>query len=179
MKISINLLPPEVLTQELKRTKFYRIQTIGIVVILMMVFLASLTLALRILQSHNITVVRANLDQIQQKVEGLKSTQASLFVLKDRLKIIDQYWGVSSKQSSMYMLVDKLVPSSVVINSITIDKAGQAVFLAVVPDSTTLDTLITNLTTKDNNEGQISQVSIDSLNRGKDGLYRVSFKVKP
>jgi len=178
-KISINLLPPEIVARELKKANFYKIQFVGITVILTMIFLASLTVALRILQSQNITEVQAKLTQTQQQVVDLKSTQASLFLLKNRLAVIDQYLGVSSKQSSIYKLIDQLIPPSVAINAITINKAGEAVLMASVPDASSLDRLMDNLTVKENNEGKISQVSIESLNRGRDGFYRISFKIKP
>ncbi|MDO8576940.1 MAG: hypothetical protein Q7R82_01215 [Candidatus Daviesbacteria bacterium] len=178
-KILINLLPSEIIVRELKKAKFYKIQLTGIVVILTMIFLASLTVALRILQSHNITEVQAQLTQTEQKVSDLKSTQASLFLLKDRLAVIDEYLGVSSKQSAVYKLLDKLIPSTIVINAITVNKADGVVLLALAPDSVSLDNLMNNLTTKEKNEGNISQVSVESLNRGKDGFYRISFKIKP
>lgn len=178
-QLRINLLPPEIVAVELKRTKFYKVQTAGVVIILTMVFLASLTMALRILQSKNITEVSAQVTQAEQRVTGFKSTQASLILLKDRLKIINEYTGVSSKQSSMYKLIDQLTPSSVSVNAITVNRGGEVIFLALIPDKTNLDELINNLTAKENTEGKISQVAVDSLNRGRDGLYRVSFKVKP
>ncbi len=178
-KISINLLPSEIIVRELKKAKFYKIQLTGIVVILTMIFLASLTVALRILQSHNITEVQAQFNQTEQKVSDLKSTQASLFLLKDRLAVIDKYLGVSSKQSAVYKLLDKLIPSTVIINAITVNKSNEVVLLALAPDSVSLDNLMNNLTTKEKNEGNISQVSVESLNRGKDGFYRISFKIKP
>lgn len=179
MKISINLLPTEIIAQELKRAKFYKIQFIGVAIILVMIFLASLTVALRILQSHNITVVQAQLNQTEQKAVDLKDTQASLILLKNRLSIIDQYAGVSSKQAAMYSLLDKLIPQTVSINAITINKANETVLIALAPDATTLDILINNLTLKETNENLISKVSIESLNRGKDGNYRISLKISP
>lgn len=179
MRISINLLPPEVVSQQFKKAKFYKIQTIGITIILTLAFLTSLTMALRVLQSRNISKVSAQVSQTEAQMTGLKSTQDALFLLNDRLKTIQQYWGTSSKQSAMYRLIDKLVPSSVIVNAVTVDKAGTVVFLALVPDSSSLDNLINNLTSTENNEGKIAQASIDSLNRGRDGLYRVSFKIKP
>lgn len=179
MRISINLLPPEITAKALKQANFYKIQFAGIAVILTMIFLASLTVTLRILQSRNIDVVQAKLGQAEQQVTDLKSTQVSLFLLKNRLSIIDKYWGVSSTQSSTYQLIDQLIPSSVAVNAITIDKAGEAMLTAVVPDSAGLDNLMDSLTANENNEGRISQISIESLSRGKDGLYRISFKIKP
>lgn len=179
MKISINLLPPEVATQELKNKKFYKVQFAGVITILILVFLASLTLALQILQSRNIDLYKARLTQAEEKASGFKDTQVSLFLLQNRLAVIQGYLGVPSKQSSMYQLIDKLIPSSVIISSVTVDKGGDAIFSALAPDSVSLDRLIDNLTAKDSNEDKIEQVSIESLNRGRDGVYRISFKIKP
>ncbi len=178
-KISINLLPPEIMVEELKNAKFYRIQFIGIAIVLAMVFLASLTVALGILQSHSLAVIQATLAQEEQKVSDLKDTQTYLFFLKNRLDVINQYLGTSSAQSSMYKLLDKLIPTSALINAITIDKAGGVILLATVPDALVLDDLVSNLTTQETNEGKISQVSIETLNRGRDGFYRISLKIKP
>lgn len=177
-KISINLLPPEIMAQELKKVKFYRIQFAGIAIVLLMVFLTSLTLALRVLQSQSLVIVQRTLAQEEQKILDLKDTQASLLLLKNRLNVIDQYYGKSSKQSSMYKLLDKLIPVSILINAITIDKNGGVVLLITAPDALILDNLISNLTSEETNEGRISQVSIETLNRGRDGYYRVSFKIK-
>lgn len=179
MKISINLLPPEFRAEELKRAKFYKIQAIGVVIVLMMTFLTSTTVALRILQSHNIQQIQTRFSKAEQKVLGLKNTQASLMLLQNRLTTINQYLGVSSKQTSMYQLIDKLIPQSVSVNAITVDKSGQAVFTALVSDSQALDNLMTNLTSLETNENKISQVQVESINRGRDGIYRISFKVNP
>lgn len=179
MKISINLLPHEITKQRIKASQFYKVQLLGIIIILVMLFLASLTVALRVLQSHNLSLYQAQIAQAQQKVSDLKSTQASLVLLKDRLNVIDRYFGVSSKQSAMYKLLDKLIPSAIVVNSITIDQTGGASFAAIVPDSISLDNLINKLTSKTENEGYISQVSVESLTRGREGFYRVSLKLKP
>lgn len=177
-KISINLLPPEVVAEQLKRTKFYKIQSAGIAIILLMTFLTSLTVAFRILQSRNIVAAQSKLDESSKQVSAYKSTEASLFILKNRLTVIDQYLGVPSEQSAIYRLIDKLIPSSVAVNSLTINKTGDVIVLSSVPDSVALDNLVNNLTSKESNEGKISQVSIDSLNRGRDGMYRVSLKLK-
>lgn len=176
MKISINLLPPEIIVQERSKQNFYRIQFIGVVVILILVFLTSLTFALQILQSRNIGSVSAMVSQSEQKVSNLKNTQASLILLKDRLSVINQYLGVPSKQSSLFNLVEKLAPPSFVINNVTVDKAGTVVLLVISPDSESLDNFIKNIS--EEGKDQISGVSIDALNRGRDGYYRLSLKMK-
>lgn len=177
-KISINLLPPEFTQQELQRSKFYKVQAIGVATVLVMTFLTSLTLALRILQSANIKQVQTKLNQAEQRVLGLKSTQGSLLLLKNRLTTISQYLGTPSKQTSLYKLIDKLMPSSVSVNALSIDKTGAVVMTILAPDSLSLDNLMTNLTSAEENGDKIKEVSIESLNRGRDGIYRISLKVK-
>lgn len=176
-KISINLLPPEIISQELKKTRFYKIQFAGIGVILVMVFLTSLTLALQVLQSRNITVVQAKLAEEEQRVSSLKDTQAALLLLKDRLSVIGQYLGVPSNQSSLYKLIEELTPPSVIVTSVSVNKTNDVTFSVLVSNSVNLDNLLDNLTNKDNNKDAFRQVSIESLSRGRDEVYRMSLKV--
>lgn len=178
-KISINLLPIEFTQQQVKKAKFYKIQALGVSIILFMVFLASLTVALRILQSHNIQKVEAQVSQQEERITTFKDRQASLLILKNRLTAISQYLGVSSPQAGIYKLVNELLPPSVSISSISVNRNGEVLVSALVPDPLTLDEAVSNLTSKDKNQNKISQVSIDSLTRGKDGIYRIGFKVKP
>lgn len=178
MKIFINLLPPEITAQKKKTVKFYQIQLVGIVIVLTMIFLTSLTVALRILQNRNIDLYQAKVAGAQQRVTDLKNTQASMTLLKNRLQVIDQYLGVTSKQASMYQLVDRLLPQSVTVSSISVDQTGGVTFVAIIPDGITLESLVDNLTDTEENENKISQVTIESLNRDKEGLYRASFIVK-
>lgn len=178
-RISINLLPTEIIAEESKNTNFYKIQFFGVAIILVLIFLTSLTLALQILQNRNLVTAQAKLLESEQKVAGLKKTQVSLFILKNRLTVISQYLGVASKQSSIYRLINKLIPPSAVISAISVDKGGTVVILALMPDRDSLDQTLNNLTDKERNENQFDQVSVDSLNRGKDGVYRISLKIKP
>lgn len=179
MKIAINLLPVEFTQAEVKRARFVKIQTIGIGVILLMVFLSSLSVALRILQSQNIKVIQTQVDAVEQKISDLKDKQLSLLLIKNRLAVINKYLNNPSKQTTMLLLLDKLIPPSVSVNSTSIDKSGEVSILALIPDSTILDNMITNLTDKTINEGKIVEVLVDSISRGKDGVYRISLKIKP
>lgn len=178
-KIAINLLPIEFRIEETKSRKFLKIQTIGIAVVLLMVFLASTTVALAILQSKNISEIQSQVAASEARIESLKSTQGSLLLLKNRLTPIREYLGKPSLQTAMYDLTFKLLPETISINSISVDKGGEVLILATASDGDSLDRLITNLTSKESNEGKISQVSLESANRGKDGVYKVSLKIKP
>lgn len=178
-KISINLLPPEIITEQSKNTNFYKIQFFGVLIILVLIFLTSLTLALQILQNRNIVAAQAMLSESEQKVTGLQKTQVSLFILKNRLAVISQYLGVASKQSSTYKLINKLIPTSVVVSSVSVDKGGAVVLLALIPDRESLEQMLNNLTDKERNEDQFNQVALEALNRSKDGVYRISMRIKP
>lgn len=177
-KISINLLPEEFRAEDLKNAKFYKTQAWGVAIILTMVFLASLTAVLRIIQNQNILQIQTKLARAEERVSGLKNTQASLYILKNRLTTINQYLETPSSQSQLYKIITKLLPASVTLNSISVSNTQEVLLLVTTPDGNAIDSLITKLTAKENNEGKISQVSIENINRGRDGIYRVNLKIK-
>lgn len=179
LKISINLLPAEFTQTEAKRIKFIKIQSIGVLVILTMVFLSSLTVALAILQSQNVKNIQTKVSAMEQKVSDLKGKQVSLLLIENRLAVIDQYFNNSSKQVAMLLLLNKLLPDSITVSSTSISKTGEISLLALFPDVTALDLVINNLTENSTNGGKIEKVSIDSISRGKDGAYRVSMGIDP
>lgn len=176
-KISINLLPVEFTREEVKRSKFVRLQAIGVAVILIMVFLSSLTIALRILQSQNIRQVQTRVVAAEGQIDQFKGAQGSLVLLKNRLSTIDKYLGKPSKQTEIYQFIDSITPPDVNITSISVDKIGDVSMVAIARDITSLDNFIQSLTGKEKG-GKISQVSVESLNLGRDGVYRVNFKIK-
>lgn len=175
-KIAINLLPEEFISSRIKEMKFYKLQTFGVAVTLFLVFLSSLTVALRILQHQRIDQVQKQLETAQQKVLSFKDIEVTLMVLKNRLTDIDKYIGTASLQSELYNLVNAILPSSVSISSLVIDRSGQITISAVIPDSSSLDTVTTNLLDKSNSG--LTQVSIDSLSRGRNGAFRINLNIK-
>lgn len=177
MKVAINLLPIEYIEKEAKRANFYKIQALGVGIILIMVFLSSLSVALRILQSQKLKSIQTEVSASEQKITNLKDKQVSLLVLKNRMSAINQYLGMPSKQSNAYELINKLIPSSVSISSISLDTTGKATILALVPDSGTLDTMVNNLTDKESNANVISKISLDTISRARDGVYRISMSI--
>ncbi len=177
--ILINLLPIEFRQEEIKRTKFNKVQAFGVAIILLMTFLASLTVALRILQSQRIFHTKSRLSQAEEKISSLKTVQASLLLLKNRLTTIDQYLGTPSQQTQMYQLISELLPANAAASSIAVSKGGEAIIIVTVPDSSSLEVLISSLISRDTNQDKISQVALENINRGKDGIYSLSLKIKP
>lgn len=176
-KVTINLLPQEFRIEELKRTKFYKIQSIGVGIILLLIFLSSLIIVLRILQSQSFSQIQSKLAVEEQKITELKTTQASLLLIKDRLVAINQYLGIASKQVQMYELINKLVPSSIFVNSISVDKSGNILLLATSNDAASIDDLINKLVSSEEASGKITSVAMEGLSRGRDGIYRLSIKI--
>lgn len=177
-KIAINLLPEEFISSRVKEMKFYKIQTFGVAVTLFFVFLSSLTVTFRILQNQRITKAQEQLDNTEQKVLSFKDRQVALLALKNRLTAINQYIGTSSPQAELFNLVSNIIPQSVSVSSLSIDRSGKIIISAVVPDSSSLDMVITDLLDKNKNKSKITQVSVESLSRGKDGAFRVNLNIK-
>lgn len=177
-KLTIDLLPEEFKETQLKKAKFYKVQSVGVAAIMIVAFLASLVVALRFLQSQKILQTQTRAKEAEEKVIQLTSTQGYLVLLKNRLTVIDQYFGIPSKQAQMYELIEKLLPPAISINSIVVDRNGEALVLATSTDGNSVDLLINNLLSKDTNEDKVKAINLESLSRGRDGIYRISFKIK-
>ncbi|MBI2334600.1 hypothetical protein HYU96_02250 [Candidatus Daviesbacteria bacterium] len=175
-KISINLLPQEYLSNEIKQAKFHKVQLLSSAAIVLVAFLATIAVGIRYLQSQNIRAVEAKIVEGEEKVIELAGRQTSLFLIKNRLSTINQYLGITSKQVSTYALLERLLPSRIGISALTVDRSGDAQLVAVVPDILTLDDLISDLTS--DSSGKISRVSVESLNRGREDTYRISLKIQ-
>lgn len=178
IKIAVDLLPLEYRQQNLENAKFYKIQKIGITVILLMFFVSSITFTLGILQSQNIQIIQKGIAASEAKITELKGREQSLNLLKNRLTVIDQNLGVPSSQTQSYQLVTNLLPKEVSLVSISVNKSAEVLAQVSVPDVETLEKLIGNLTSRETNEDKISHLSLENIQRGRDGIYRLSLKIK-
>lgn len=176
--ISINLLPEEFIVEQTKKLKFVKIQSISIAILLLTFFLASLTIALRVLQSQRINQVQGKLTEIESQISGYKTVEDNVVLLKKRIGSINQYLGVSSKGALIYEFVEKNIPSRIIINSLTIDKSGDVFLTLVLPDSISLDAIVNGLLEAQTEKVKIKEISLDGLSRGRDGTYRLSLKLK-
>lgn len=176
-KLSINLLPAQYTGLQKEYTKFLRVQTISVGIILFLIFLASLTVALGVFQNQQVKSAQANLDNFTSKVSGLKPKEASLAILKNRLSVIDQIISLPSKQRSLYNLVTQLSPPSLTISGVSIDTSGNMLLTVLSPDYSSMDGLLTALMSTSRNEDKIAQVLVENLSRSRDGVYRGSLKI--
>lgn len=179
MKLNINLLSEEFKIAEVKRTKFYRVQSIGVGIVLTMVFLSSLTVALRFLQSQNLKNLQSRVSAASEKITDLKDTQKTLIFLKDRLNSINQYIDHPSKQSQMYNLAAEVLPKSIAVTSLSVGQTGDILVLATARDADSLDRAVADLTTTEEGKEKVGQVIVDGVSRGREGIYRLTLKIKP
>ncbi len=175
-KISINLLPTENTAALRRQRQFVMIQTVSTIFLLVMIFLASITVALRFLQSQNISSVEVKAKSAEDSVSGFKDKEIALVVLKNRLGIINQIFPKPSKQAIAYQQVSNLVPAAVSVSSLSVDAKGTVLLSLISPSGTELKALVANLSDKKNFDN-FSSVEIESLTRGRDGAYRASIKM--
>lgn len=175
--ISINLLPAQFKIDQKAQRKFQLVQTISIIVLLLLIFISSVSIAIRILQSKDLEVLKQEVKVSQDRVSSLKDKEASVFVLKNRLNMIGEITKAPSKNNSLiYNTILSLIPPNVSISSISLDRSGTVVTSTITPDLKTLELMIESMTSKSSFE-IISKIDFESLSRGRDGTYRANLKI--
>lgn len=171
-EININLLPAEDALRQKKASRFLLVQTISTALLLGLIFLTSATFALRVLQGQNISKVESLARKEELRVGEFKDKEAALYVLKNRLSAINNIVKTSGTQADVYDLVVSDLPPSVVATSVSIDKVGNVIESLIVPDGRTLDNLLAKFL------DQAQKIEVESLSRGRDGIYRVNLKIQ-
>ena len=177
MKFSINLLPAEYAVAYSSNVRFQKIQRIGIGILILLIFLSSLTFALSIFQNSNILQANNSLQAAESVVSQFKSQEESLVLLKDRLNNLQRISSTPSRSNIMYNLINVLMPASLTPTLIVTDTFGNNSLTVVTTNSTDVDNFILTLIDPQKNQGLISKVNVESLSRGKDGVYRVNLKI--
>lgn len=173
--ISINLLPPETTLNLKHQNKFKVIQRISTAALLIMVFLASVTVPLRIMQDKNFQNIDAAAKSQVETIEALRTKEISLTVLKNRLSLITKVSNDPHTQTIAYNLVNNLT-SNFSVGSLQIDKNGSAAITVNFTDANSLGIFLNNVTNSIASD-KLSKVIVDSLGRGPDGIYRADFKL--
>ena len=176
--ISINLLPKQEAEIVAKQIKFKKVQFIGTLIIALLLFLVSATFGLVIFQNSRLKKSENKLSQAKKAVEQSKTKEVSLLVLKDRIKEIQRLKDQPSKPALVLEMVNKLVPQSVYLSIISIDKNSSANLVLTSPDIEALDNLLSDLLDKQKNEDLVKSITLDNFSRGKEGTYRVALKLK-
>lgn len=175
--ISINLLPAPEIAVVNREKKFKKVQLFAMIVVIILFFLTSVTFALSITQSARLKKSEASFNLAKDSVEKFKQKEIQLLVLKDRLQEIDRLKSQKSKQAQMYGLITQLIPQQIFLNNININANLNTNLNLASADIQAIDLFLYDLLDKQKNEELVKSVAVESLSRGKDGFYRVSFNV--
>lgn len=175
--ISINLLPEEILIQRKQSSKISLLNKLSAMVIVVLIFAASATLSLRIIQQSKLGVVNKSLAYARTQVTDMQQKEVRVALLKKRLDSIRTLSASGSKETAMYNLLLLNAPADISIDSLSIDQNGNS---SLDINSTSLDSINTFLSTLSDpgkNAGLISQISMDGFSLSRDGIYRFNLKI--
>jgi|SRR3990167_9204003 len=174
--ISINLLPFDTALKQKKQRKFRLVQVISTSIFIVLVFLASGAVSLRILQSQDIKKIQTEVKAHENDITAQKDKESGVLVLKSRLDIISKYIGKVSKQVSNYKFISEETPESVDVSSISVENNGSMRISVLATNSQALDGFIEGLIST---EASVifSKVEIETLSRGRDATYRANLRL--
>lgn len=176
-KLSINLLPVEYTQVYASTERFRKIQSTGIGILVLLIFLSTLTFVLNWLQNSNILQANTNLQAKERQVSQFKSQEESLVLLKDRLNTLQKISTTPSRSNAMYNLIATLMPASLIPTLIVTDTVGNISLTLITSNSTDVDNFVSDLVNPQRNNSLVEKVEVDNLSRGKDGVYRINLKI--
>lgn len=178
-KLSVNLLPPEILFERRQGSKLAVINKLSILALLLMLFFTSATLSLRISQNSELKEIRESVAVAEAKVSGMKGKEEQLAVLKSRLNSIKTLNEGDVKRKAIFSLVVFLIPESMGVSEVAVDGSGKMTLSLTSSSLASIESLISNLGNKEKNSNLISKVTLDGLSMGKEETYRFSLKIIP
>lgn len=166
MKFSVNLLPPEIKIDEVRKRKKVLITKLSIIMLVVMVILTSGVLAINLTKEAKLKAIKQKLEDTQVKINALKKQENLAVVLKSRLNTISSITDSETLPVQSYNLLTSLVPKQVNLLELKADKDGKISLSAQTNDLTALKELFDNLTDPKKNEGRFSNIKIESLSKG-------------
>lgn len=176
-KLRINLIPPEIkerAKRDLKRAMISRI-SVGLLGIL--ILLTSVILAIVIFQGARLSALNSEIQQHKSKIESLKDKEAVMHLLKNRIDTINQFTQNKYKQGEVFDLMTSLFPSGINLSSMRIDKGSKVTVTGDTVSTASLQNLFDNFTDPKINEGKVTGVTVESLNKNPKGDIRFDLGV--
>lgn len=176
-KLSINLIPKEVVEKEKQSSS--RSFKIKIFVSILSVFvLISLSLiGLRLWQSQESNRVQDDLNKSVAKVSSYKEKEGLAFFLNQRLTDIKKIKSIESQESAAYNLVASLATGEIQIISINSTQKGSVNLSAESLSTQSIQNFLDRLIDPTKNQGGISKVIISSLSKTASNTFRFDLAV--
>lgn len=178
--IAINLLPKEILLDRLQSSKLRVINKLSFLILILLIFFTSATLALRISQNSELEIIQAGLVSAQSKVTSLQGKEVRVMLLKQRLKSIQSLSGTDHKIKDIFNLVSYIVQTEaplVEISDFTIDKNGNMQLAIKTSSLSDLEKFFASLGDTNKNAGLVSKVELSGLSYVKGAIYQVDMRI--
>lgn len=178
-RININLLPPELKEIKKREKKRSLIIRLSIGMLVLMVIATTILLISVVLQNRKISLANQKLGTTKNEVNNYKKQEAVAVVLKSQLDTISTLFSKEFPQAQAFNLVNALTPAQIRVYSFSINKSNKIVLQGETQNTSSLETFFNNLIDPKFNEGKISKVVVDSLNRNREGKIRFDLTITP
>lgn len=178
-KLSVNLLPQEILLERVQSSKLSLINKLSVVFLMILIFLTSATLGLRFTQNLELKSTKDNLVRAEGRIADSQNKEMALLTLKQRLASIQGLMGGDTKIKNIFNLVIFLTPADIQVTEATVDKSGAMSLSMSTANLFSLESLVASLGDKEKSSGLIAKVDMDGLSLGRDGLFRFALKIIP
>lgn len=174
-KIKLNLLPPEIKELAKKHAKQSLVNKISIGLLGFLILVTSSILAGVIFQGVSLNSLNTQIEKEKARIGREKDTEAVVRLLKNRIDTINEFSGKKYKQREVFDLITGLFPQGVNLNSLQINKTPRVVLQGETGSTIALQDFFDNLTNPKNNEGKITAVVVENMNRNLQG--RINFEL--
>lgn len=150
---------------------------ISIAVLIFVISITAVSLFLKVSQNKEIEDTNSQVQTAENNLVAQRNKEEVLLALKNRLNLIKSLSGGDEKVKSMLSLIIYLTPPNVDLYDASVDKNGTIVASFSSKSLTGVDTLFSNLSSKEKNSNLISKVDLDGISLGKDLTYRFALKI--
>lgn len=176
-KVSINLLPGEILLERTHSSKLVLINKISISVLIIVILITAAMLLLKISQNKEIERINNQVKTAEDKVVAQRSKEETVVALKNRLNFIQTLMGSDESVTSMFNLSSSLIPPEINLYEAMIDKNGTMTASFTSKSLSAINSFFNNLGSKEKNSNLISKVDLDGISLGKDSTYRFALRI--
>lgn len=176
-RININLLPPELKEFKNRERRKSLIVRVSVGLLALMIVLTGSLLSAVVLQNVRISNANKRLEETKNEVNSYKEAEAIAVVLRTRIDGINTLMAKEFPQAEAFNLVNSLTPDQVRIFSFSINKTNKLALQGETNSTQSLSGFFNSLIDPKFNEGRISKVVVDSLNRDRSSRIRFDLSI--
>lgn len=175
-KISINLLPPEILDEDKIKGKQPLFTKISISLLILIVALTVAVFMYGISQSLALKNLENQVDQASLKVTTLKEQEGLLTLLKARIDKIKSLAGQESPPAQAFNMISGVMPAEMKLLSFSMDKNSRIILSGETSTTVSIKSFFDSLMDT-GKSGGVSSVKVESLSRSMDGKIRFDLTI--